>query len=159
MLESKIKKLKQLKKAVLGLKRAGKRIIFTNGCFDILHFGHAKYLQEAKKFGDILIVGVNSDSSVKKIKGRLRPLTKESDRMKTVAALESVDYVVAFSEDTPLQTIILLEPDILVKGSDWKKQDIAGADFIESRGGKVKTVRLSPGRSTSGIIKKIAKRF
>ncbi len=159
MLESKIKNLKQLNAITRRLKKSGKEIVFTNGCFDILHFGHVKYLQEAKKYGDILIVGINSDSSVKSIKGDKRPLIKGHDRMKTVAALESVDYVVAFNEGTPLKTILNLKPDILIKGSDWKKNMIVGAGFVKSYGGKVKTVKLFPGRSTSGIIKKIAEKF
>jgi len=141
------------------LKQKGKRIVFTNGCFDILHYGHVKYLQDARSKGDYLVVAVNSDSSVKKIKAKNRPVIAQGDRLKTVAALASVDFVVLFNEDNPLRLIKTLKPDILIKGADWSKQKIIGADFVESYGGKVLTVKLVKGRSTSAIIEKIARDF
>jgi D-beta-D-heptose 7-phosphate kinase/D-beta-D-heptose 1-phosphate adenosyltransferase len=156
---AKIKTIAELKKIVARLKSRGKRIIFTNGCFDLLHYGHVKYLEEARKKGDILIVGVNSDSSIKRIKGNKRPLVKQTDRISTLAALESVDYAVIFNEETPLRLIEQLAPDLLVKGSDWDKSNIVGADSVIARGGKVVTVKLLKGRSTTGLIKKIAETF
>jgi rfaE bifunctional protein nucleotidyltransferase chain/domain len=158
-LEEKIKGLKELKKITAVLKKHGKKIIFTNGCFDILHYGHAKYLQEAKKKGGVLVVAVNSDSSVKKIKGGSRPVIPEKDRSRTLAALESVDYVVLFREVTPLKTIETLKPDILVKGSDWDRKDIVGSDYVKRHAGEVVTIKLLSGRSTTNLIKKIARKF
>ena len=152
---TKINSLSTLKRKIEQPKKRGKRIVFTNGCFDILHYGHAKYLQDARSKGDYLVVGVNSDSSIKKIKGRNRPVIKEADRLRVVEALGCVDFVVLFKEDNPLKVIMALKPDILVKGSDWNKKKIIGADFVESYGGRVKTIKLVKGRSTSAIIKKI----
>lgn len=148
-----------LKRKVRALKQKGKRIVFTNGCFDILHYGHIKYLQDAREKGDYLVVAVNSDSSVKKIKAKNRPVVGQADRLKTVAALASVDFAVLFSEDNPLKLIKALKPDILIKGADWDKKRIVGADFVESYGGKVKTVNLVRGRSTSALIEKIVRDF
>jgi len=155
----KIKSPRELKKILSRLKTQGKRIVFTNGCFDILHYGHIRYLEAAKRRGDILIVALNSDSSVKRIKGQNRPIINEGDRLTTIAALESVDYVTLFGEDTPLKLIKLLKPDVLIKGADWNKKNIVGADFVATYGGKVETVKLSLGRSTTKIIKKIAETF
>lgn len=152
---TKINSLSTLKRKIEHLKKRGKRIVFTNGCFDILHYGHTKYLQDARAKGDYLVVGVNSDSSIKKIKGRSRPIIKEADRLRVVEALGCVDFVVLFKEDNPLKVIMALKPDILIKGSDWSKKKIIGADFVESYGGKVQTIKLVKGRSTSAIIKKI----
>jgi len=159
MLNSKIKLPGELAQISARLRRRGKAVVFTNGCFDILHYGHAWYLEEAKKKGDCLIVAVNSDASVRRIKGRKRPVMNQGYRASLVAALESVDYVTIFSEDTPIKIIKSIRPDILVKGSDWRKGDIAGADFVSSYGGRVETVRLAKGVSTTGIIKKIAQKF
>jgi len=156
---SKIISLSKLKRKISLLKFKGSRIVFTNGCFDILHYGHIKYLQDAKNKGDYLIVAVNSDSSIKKIKGKNRPVIGQSDRLKTVAAISSVDFVVLFNEDNPLKLIKALKPDILIKGADWSKHKIIGADFVESYGGKVLTVNLVKGRSTSRIIEKIIRDF
>lgn len=155
----KIISLSGLKRKVRALKQKGKRIIFTNGCFDILHYGHIKYLQDAKKKGDCLIVAVNSDSSVKKIKAKNRPVVAQSDRLKTVAALASVDFAVLFNQDNPFKLIKALRPDILIKGGDWDKKRIVGADFVKSYGGKVQTVNLVKGRSTSALIEKIVRDF
>lgn len=159
MINTKIKNINQLKKITAKLRKQGKKIVFTNGCFDLLHYGHVKYLQEAKKNGDILVVGINSDASLRRIKGKKRPLVNESDRLKTIAALESVDYVVKFNEDTPFNTIKAVEPDILIKGADWKKQDIVGGNFVSSYGGRIKAIKLIPGRSTTNLIRKIAKNY
>lgn len=153
----KIKKLKELKKIVDTLHRQGKKIVFTNGCFDILHWGHAMYLEKAKAKGDKLIVGLNSDSSIRRIKGRSRPILKENDRAKMIAALESVDYVTVFGEDTPLRAIKTLKPDILLKGSDWNKNNIVGSEILSRYGGKVSTIKLAKGRSTTNLINQIVK--
>ncbi len=155
--DAKIKNITQLKKICAGLKNQGKRIVFTNGCFDILHFGHVKYLEDAGQYGDILVVAVNSDSSVSRIKGPARPIVNQSDRMRVLAGLESVDYVVLFNALTPLALIRQLRPDVLVKGADWKKEDIVGAAFVRGCGGKVITGKLVPNRSTTKLIKRIAK--
>lgn len=156
---TKITSLSSLKRKIERLKQNGKRIVFTNGCFDILHYGHTKYLQDAKTKGDYLVVAVNSDSSIKKIKAKNRPVVGQTDRLRVVAALGCVDFVILFNEDDPLKLIKSLKPDILVKGSDWSKKRIVGADFVESYGGKVLTVNLVKGRSTSSIIKKITRLF
>ena len=148
-----------LKRIVRRLKQNGKRIVFTNGCFDILHYGHVKYLQDARNKGDYLVVAVNSDSSIKRIKAKNRPVIGQSDRLKMVAALSSVDFVVLFNADNPLRLIKALKPDILVKGADWSKQKIIGADFVKSYGGRVLTVNSVKGRSTSAIIEKIVRDF
>jgi D-beta-D-heptose 7-phosphate kinase/D-beta-D-heptose 1-phosphate adenosyltransferase len=159
MLKQKIKHLDSLKKIVSQLKRKGKRIVFANGCFDILHYGHVKYLEDAKRTGDILIVGVNSDSSVRRIKGDKRPIVKEADRVSLVAALESVDYAVLFNEGTPIKVIESLKPDVLIKGADWGKANIVGARLVLGLGGKVIRIKLIEGRSTTKLINKIAKLF
>lgn len=155
----KIISLSSLKRKVARFKQNGKRIVFTNGCFDILHYGHTKYLQDAKAKGDYLVVAVNNDSSIKKIKAKNRPVVRQADRLKVVAALGCVDFVVMFKEDNPLKVIKALKPDILIKGSDWSKKRIVGADFVESYGGKVITIKLVKGRSTSAIIEKIIQGF
>jgi len=154
---AKIKNLRELRKEISRLKAKGKRVAFTNGCFDLLHYGHVKYLEDAKRKGDILVVAINQDASIRRIKGDKRPIVNEQDRARIVAALESVDYVTLFKEDTPLKVIKLLKPDILVKGADWNKDNIVGADFVLSYGGRVATIKLVKGRSTSGLIEKIAK--
>lgn len=157
--KSKIKSLNALKKIILNLKAKGRKIIFTNGCFDLLHYGHVKYLEDAKKYGDILVVAINSDASVKRIKGSGRPIVNQEDRARVIASLGSVDYVVIFKEDTPLATIKALKPDIIVKGADWSKDNIVGADFVASYGGKVSRIKLVKGRSTANLIKKVAQNF
>lgn len=154
-MRSKIVSLPQLKPLLRRLKAADQRIVFTNGTFDLLHLGHVTYLQKAKCLGDILIVGVNSDSSVKSYKGPDRPINAQADRMRVLAALECVDYVVLFSEPTPLRLILRVKPDILVKGADWKKNQIAGAREVQSWGGKVKLIPLVRGRSTTRMIEKM----
>ena len=159
MNRSKVKNLRQLIRIRNALKRQGKKVVFTNGCFDILHRGHIECLRKAKSFGDVLIVGLNSDSSVRKIKGDQRPIQPQDDRAEILASLEMVDYVVIFREETPLKLIASLVPDVLVKGGDYKKEEIVGRDIVESSGGRVIRIRQVPGRSTKGVIKKIAKRY
>jgi rfaE bifunctional protein nucleotidyltransferase chain/domain len=134
------------------LRAQRKKIVFTNGTFDLLHLGHVTYLQKARKFGDVLIAGVNSDKSVKTYKNPDRPINPEEDRMKVLAALECVDYVVLFKDPTPLNLILKVRPDVLVKGADWKKEQVAGAHEVESWGGKVKLIKLVPNRSTTRLI-------
>ncbi|MFA6129664.1 MAG: D-glycero-beta-D-manno-heptose 1-phosphate adenylyltransferase [Candidatus Omnitrophota bacterium] len=156
---TKITSLSNLKRKIARLKQLGKRIVFTNGCFDILHYGHTKYLQDARNKGDYLVVAVNSDSSIKKIKADNRPVVGQADRLRVVAALGCVDFVVLFKEDNPFKVIKALKPDILVKGSDWAKKKIIGADFVESYGGKVIIIDSVKGRSTSAIVEKIVRDF
>ena len=139
-------------------RAAGGKVVFTNGCFDLLHAGHVTYLERAKHLGEVLIVGLNSDSSVRRIKEPGRPINSEKDRLRVIAALGAVDYVSLFSEETPLRLIREIRPDILVKGADWKEDEIVGAREVESWGGRVKRIPLVPGRSTSGILKKIQSR-
>lgn len=136
------------------LKSAGKKIVFTNGCFDLLHVGHVRYLQEARKLGDALVVGINSDASVKRLKGPTRPVQNEQDRAEILAALEAVDLTVLFVEDTPENLIHQVKPDILVKGGDWKIDSIVGAPFVMSYGGKVMSLQFVDGKSTTKIIEK-----
>ncbi len=140
-------------------RKTGRRLVFTNGCFDILHAGHVRYLQAAKSEGDILLVGLNSDKSVKKVKGEKRPLIRQEQRAEILAGLECVDYVILFDESNPLNLIEAVTPDILVKGSDWDEKDIIGAESVQKAGGKVVRVAVIPEISTSLIIEKIVKSF
>ncbi len=135
------------------LRRAGKKIVFTNGTFDILHAGHVTYLQKAKTFGDVLIVGVNSDHSVKVYKSPDRPINPQDERILLITALSCVDYAIIFDDPTPIHLILKIKPNVLVKGADWKKSDIAGAREVESWGGSVKLVNMVEGRSSTRIIK------
>lgn len=137
------------------LRSKGKRIVFTNGCFDILHVGHVDYLSRAKRLGDILVVGLNSDSSVRQIKGKHRPVNNERDRARVLSSLGAVDYISIFSESTPQRLIKELKPDILAKGGDWKIKDIVGSDFVRSCGGMVKRIPFVKGYSTTSLIRKI----
>ena len=154
----KIIKLEALKRKIRQSSRTGKKIAFTNGCFDILHAGHVEYLESAKKKDRILIVGLNSDSSVKKIKGSNRPINPEGQRAAVLAALECVDYVTIFKEETPYQLIKAIGPDVLIKGADWKSKGVVGADIIKANGGKVELIRYIPGVSTTKVLKTIKKR-
>lgn len=137
------------------VKKAGKRVVFTNGCFDILHRGHVDYLTKAKALGDLLVVGVNGDDSVRRLKGPNRPVVNQDDRAAVLAALAAVDYVSLFEEDTPLELISAIVPDVLVKGADWSVGTIVGKDVVEAAGGTVQTLEFLPNRSTSSIIQKI----
>ena len=135
--------------------RSSKKIVFTNGCFDILHVGHIKYLQEARSLGDYLVLALNSDSSVKALKGSERPLQNENDRAEILAALECVSFVTLFSEPTPLEIIKVVKPDILVKGGDWPVDKIVGHDFVKALGGQTRSLKFIEGRSTTSILEKI----
>jgi len=135
-------------------KRSDKKVVFTNGCFDLLHVGHVRYLKEAKALGHILVVGVNSDASTKRLKGPTRPIQNEDDRAEILSSLASVDFVVKFTEDTPEKLIEKVKPDLLVKGGDWKPEQIVGSDFVQSYGGKVLSLQFVDGRSTTKIIEK-----
>ena len=137
------------------LAESGLRVVFTNGCFDILHVGHLRYLEAARELGDILIVAVNSDASVRRIKGAERPIVGERERVEMVAGLHCVDYATLFSEETPFQIIERLKPDVLAKGGDWPKEQIVGRDIVERRGGQVVTIEFERGYSTSDIIDRI----
>ena len=136
----------------------GSRIVFTNGCFDLLHVGHITYLEKAKEMGDVLVVGLNSDDSVLRLKGEGRPVKKLESRMAVLAGLSSVDAVIVFSEDTPLQLIKKVRPDVLVKGGDYTINQIVGADFVHELGGEVKTIDFVEGYSSSSIIEKLDKK-
>src|SRR5688572_21822406 len=137
------------------LRAAGRRVVFTNGVFDILHPGHLRYLQQARALGDALIVGLNADASVRRNKGPQRPINDEQERAEILAALECVDCVVIFSEDTPAEIIKAIQPDILVKGADWAEDAIVGRDTVEARGGQVVRVPVEQGYSTTEIIRKV----
>lgn len=149
----------ELKEICTRLKKEGKKIVFTNGCFDILHAGHIDYLTKAKTLGDILVVGVNSDKSVRVIKGGRRPIIPEQERALIISNLKPVDYVTLFDEPTPRELIELLIPDILVKGADWDLEKIVGRDVVEANGGKVLTINFVNDQSTTKIIKTILGRF
>ena len=137
------------------LGRQGKRVVFTNGVFDILHPGHVRYLQTARSHGDALIVAINSDRSVKAIKGPERPVNTEADRAEVITALACVDAAVVFDEDTPHEIISAIQPDVLVKGADWAHDKIVGRDIVEARGGVVIRVKVEEGHSTTNVIKKV----
>jgi rfaE bifunctional protein nucleotidyltransferase chain/domain len=137
------------------LRAAGKTIVFTNGVFDLLHVGHLRYLQHARGLGDALLIGLNSDRSVRQIKGPERPITTESERAEVLEALGCVDGVVVFDEETPRDLIAAIQPDVLVKGADWAEDAIVGRDIVEAHGGRVVRVPLEPGHSTSAIVAKI----
>ncbi|MCA1933267.1 MAG: D-glycero-beta-D-manno-heptose 1-phosphate adenylyltransferase [Calditerrivibrio sp.] len=145
--------------SVLEKVRYGKKIVFTNGCFDILHIGHLKYLEEAKKLGDILVVGVNSDESVRRLKGDKRPINSLKERLIMLDALKYVDYVTFFEEDTPYNLIKDILPDILVKGGDWKIEAIVGSDIVIKNGGKVLSLSYEEGFATTNIIEEIVRRY
>ncbi len=140
---------------IAALKDEGKKIVFTNGVFDIIHRGHVAYLNEAKALGDYLIVGLNADASVKRLKGDSRPVNKEEDRKFVMENLKAVDDVIIFTEDTPFNLISKIIPDILVKGGDWKEDQIVGSDIVKQNGGKVFSLKFIDNYSTTGIIEKI----
>ena len=148
-----------LRRRLDGLRRRGKRIVFTNGCFDLIHPGHVRYLRAAKRLGDVLVVGLNSDASVRRLKGPLRPLVPLRNRSEVMAALEMVDYVTVFGEDTPYNLIKQVQPDVLVKGGDWKPDQIVGADIVRARGGVVRSLRFAAGYSTTRLVERIARKL
>jgi D-beta-D-heptose 7-phosphate kinase/D-beta-D-heptose 1-phosphate adenosyltransferase len=153
----KVKKRQALKTIAAQAKSEGKKIVFTNGCFDLLHGGHVQLLREAKNLGDILIVALNSDRSVRQIKGPDRPILPEEERAELIAALEMVDYVTMFDEPDPLNVIRELRPDVLAKGGDWAEDKIVGREFIESYGGRVAVIPFLKGHSTTEIIERMRK--
>ena len=152
---NKIRSKAELKAVIDRLKREGKKVIFTNGCFDILHAGHTRYLSEARKLGDVLVLALNSDRSVRALKGEMRPIVPEAERAEVLAALSAVDYVTVFDEMTPLALIEFLRPDVIVKGGDWAEKDIVGADAVRTWGGQVAVMPELEGASTTNIIEKI----
>ena len=147
---------KELPAFIKRYRRQKKKIVFTNGVFDIIHRGHVEYLTEAKSFGDILIIGLNSDASVRRIKGPNRPINSQKDRAIVLAALKPVDFIVLFGEDTPLKLIQTITPDILVKGADYKLSEIVGAEHVLHHGGIVKRVKITPGRSSTKVINRLS---
>ncbi len=153
----KIKDLAAAKDLVSRWKREGKKVVFTNGCFDILHLGHVDYLEHARDLGDRLVLGLNTDDSIGRFKGPNRPIQDQISRAHVLASLQSIDLVVFFNEDTPLRLISELLPDVLVKGSDYLAENIVGADVVKRNGGVVKTIEFVPGYSTTRIIEKIKK--
>jgi D-beta-D-heptose 7-phosphate kinase/D-beta-D-heptose 1-phosphate adenosyltransferase len=150
---SKIQNLEEAAEIIRRWRREGRKVVFTNGCFDILHAGHVHCLERAKSFGDRLVVGLNSDDSVRRLKGKKRPVMNQSDRAAILSALECVDLVVAFDEDTPLELIRALKPAVLVKGGDYSPQDVVGRDMVEEWGGRVEIVPVLDGKSTTGILR------
>lgn len=155
----KILTIEALQRQVREWQRAGEKVVFSNGCFDIVHLGHIDYLEKARNLGDRLVIGLNTDSSVKKLKGEQRPIISEYPRARMLAALAFVDAVCFFEEDTPKSLIEAISPDILVKGEDYDVKNIVGADFVLAKGGEVKTITLVEGFSTSSIIEKIKKSY
>jgi len=155
--KTKVKSIAALKKISSSLKKVGKRTVFTNGCFDLVHRGHCEYLKKAKSLGDVLIVGLNSDSSVRRLKGKGRPVNTQKARAAVLAGLNFIDFVTIFEEDTPLAVIKKIKPDILVKGADWDKKKIVGKSVVESDGGKVRTIKYLKGYSTTKILKKLGR--
>ncbi|HNR37865.1 MAG TPA: D-glycero-beta-D-manno-heptose 1-phosphate adenylyltransferase [Acidobacteriota bacterium] len=155
MPRSKIHSVEALRAILADLQAGGRRVVFTNGCFDLLHPGHIRYLREAAALGDVLVVAVNSDASVHRLKGVSRPIQTESERAEILAALEMVGYVTIFDDDTPLATIRALKPDVLVKGGDWTPDRIVGRTDVEARGGTVRSLPFAPGYSTSALIRRI----
>ena len=158
-MREKIKERKKLLKIIKNLKAKGKRIVFTNGCFDLLHLGHVRYLEEAKSLGDILVVGVNSDSSVRRLKGPKRPILPEEERTEILSGLGCVDYITVFNEADPLKLITSLEPNLLVKGGDWTREQIVGREVVERSGGELVIIPFVKGASTSNVIDTILKRY
>jgi D-beta-D-heptose 7-phosphate kinase / D-beta-D-heptose 1-phosphate adenosyltransferase len=159
MMQEKIKRKEDLQRIIEDLKAKGKRIVFTNGCFDLLHLGHIRYLEKAKFLGDILVVGVNSDRSVQSLKGPERPILPEEERAEILSGLECVDYITLFDEPTPLELISSLQPHILVKGGDWAKETTVGREVVERSGGEVVILPFVEGSSTSNLIETILKRY
>ncbi|PLX99362.1 MAG: bifunctional heptose 7-phosphate kinase/heptose 1-phosphate adenyltransferase [Desulfuromonas sp.] len=157
--DRKIKGLPALAKILEQERAGGRKIVFTNGCFDLLHVGHVKYLQKARKLGDLLVLGLNSDESIRRLKGKNRPLICEDERAHILAALDCIDHVVLFSEDTPYELIAAIKPDILAKGEDYAVEDVVGRDVVESYGGRVELVTFEEGKSTTNIIKKVLDQY
>jgi len=158
-MRSKILKLSKLVKVLDSLREAEKRIVFTNGCFDILHVGHVRYLAAARSKGDALVLGLNSDASVKSIKPDNRPIISQDQRAEVLAGLACVDYITIFDESDPLALIQTIKPDVLIKGADWEEMEIIGSEVVKSYGGDVVRIEIVPGISTTQIIQRILKRY
>ncbi len=158
-ISSKIVELDALVKKIEVFRRVGKRIVFTNGCFDILHVGHVRYLERAKAEGDVLVIGLNSDRSVRHIKGEKRPVIEEKQRAEVLASIGFVDYIILFEEPDPGNLIAAILPDVLVKGADWEEEQIVGANLVKANGGRVVRAPVIPDVSTSSIIAEIVKRY
>jgi len=158
-MKEKIKGREELHRIIKDLKAKGKKIVFTNGCFDLLHVGHIRYLEKARSLGDILIAGVNTDRSVQSLKGPERPILPEEERTEILSGLWCVDYVTLFDESTPLELITSLQPHVLVKGGDWAKETTVGREVVEESGGEVVIIPSVEGASSSNIIETILKRF
>jgi rfaE bifunctional protein nucleotidyltransferase chain/domain len=154
-----LKSLEEIKSIRSALKANNNKVVFTNGCFDLIHAGHIDYLSKAKALGDVLIVGLNTDDSVKRIKGNKRPIINENERAQIISNLKPVDYLVFFDEDTPAELINELVPDILIKGADWKIEEIVGGKTVLANGGEVKTIEFTTDQSTSKIIDLITSRY
>jgi rfaE bifunctional protein nucleotidyltransferase chain/domain len=160
--ETSARKIKSLEEVVhlrARLRELGRKLVFTNGCFDILHIGHVRYLNQARALGDLLIVGINSDRSIREIKGETRPIVPQMERAEVIAALESVDYIFIFDDSTPQRVIDAIVPDVLVKGADWEISSIVGRETVEGAGGLVLSIPLVEGSSTTDIIRKVLNRF
>jgi D-beta-D-heptose 7-phosphate kinase/D-beta-D-heptose 1-phosphate adenosyltransferase len=158
-MKQKVKARRELLRIINDLKAEGKRIVFTNGCFDLLHIGHVRYLEEAKALGDVLVVGVNSDASVRKLKGPKRPILPEAERAEILSGLGCVDYITLFDEMDPLKLIASLQPNVLVKGGDWTKEQTVGKEVVERSGGEVVIIPFVKGASTSNLIETILKKY
>lgn len=156
-IKERIKSWQEIEVIVKQCREEKQRIVFTNGCFDILHFGHVSYLEEAKECGDLLIVGLNSDASVKRLKGETRPINGELERAFVLCGLKSVDFVVIFDQDTPYDLIKLITPQVLVKGGDWKPEQIVGSEHVLNHGGEVKSLLFKAGFSSTKVIDKMNK--
>lgn len=151
----KVKSLTGVVRTVRKAQAAGQRVVFTNGCFDLLHRGHIRYLEQARSLGDLLVVALNSDASVRRLKGKIRPVVPEAERAEVLAALAAVDLVMIFDELDPARVIRAVRPDVLVKGGDWPVDRIVGADFVQSAGGTVRSLPYVEGMSTSALIRRI----
>ncbi len=155
MVEQRVLSREQLSKKIEELRKSGKNIVTTNGCFDILHVGHVRTLERARAFGDVLVVGLNSDASVKKLKGETRPIMPQADRAELLASLRCVDYVSIFDEDTPVEFLKAIKPNVHVKGADYTPASLAETPVVESFGGRVEILELVPGRSTTSLVDKV----
>ena len=158
-MKEKIKTREELKKIIHDLKRNGKRIVFTNGCFDLLHVGHVRYLEKAKSLGDVLVVGINSDRSVRGLKGPRRPILSAEERGEILSGLGCIDYITVFDEPTPFELISVLQPDVLVKGGDWTPEQVVGREVVEGSGGRVVILPFVEGSSTTNIIDVILEKY
>lgn len=155
-ISERIKSWQEIEEIAKECRLKKQKIVFTNGCFDILHYGHVSYLEDAKNCGDLLIIGLNSDASVKRLKGESRPINSELERAFVLCGLKPVDYVVIFDQDTPYDLVKLITPQVLVKGGDWKPEDIVGSDIVLNSGGEVKSLLFKEGFSTTKMINKIS---